>query len=118
MKILGALGKVTGVSWFPYAVIGISVLGVFGFGYMKGYGSAKEKMQASINEALEVQLAEMKAIAQKDTAAALKTAENEWSVTHDMGQIVFPNIRPDCTESLNDWMRAFNDGVRAADPDP
>jgi len=103
-------------SWFPYAVIGISVISVFGFGYMRGYGSAKEMMQAKINTALEVQLKEFKALAKKDTAEALKAAEREWRVGHDMDQIVFPDIDPHCHESLHDWMRAFNDGVRAADP--
>lgn len=114
--VLGGARSMIGASWFPYVAIGISAVSVFGFGYMKGYGSAETKMQAKINTALEVQLKEMKAIAKRDTEAALKTAEKEWRVGHDMDQIIFPDIAPHCYESLAEWMRAFNDGVRAADP--
>ena len=96
--------------WFPYAAIAVvvTVTGVFGYGYMKGYNSAEKTYQEAMNEALAEQLKRLTTIHAKDMATAAKQQMRVSNVKMRIKDVA----RPDCVLTP-ECLRAFNDGVRA-----
>lgn len=101
--------------WFPYVAIGaVSIaLTVFGWGYMKGYGSAERTYQEAMTKALANQLARLTAIHSKDMATAIKKQTRVGNVRMRIKDVHRPpcSLSPEC-------LRAFNDGVRASGTNP
>lgn len=113
---MGWLKALTSVSWWPYALAGILTVsgGLFGYGYMKGHASAEKKTLKAVNSALSDQLDRMETKHAKDVKIQIQAAKDELEIEHAIQDLSFPEIDSHCREPLNDWMRAFNDGVRAA----
>lgn len=112
---MGWMRAVLGARWFPYAAIAVVVTltGVFGYGYMKGYGSAEKTYQEAMNKALADQLERLTTIHAKDMA----TAARQQTRVNNVRLRIKDVERPDCVLSP-ECLRAFNDGVRASGANP
>jgi len=103
-------------NWFPYAAIGLTVAiaAATGFGYMKGYASAKDDMQKAINKSLKNQMKENQKLAARDLTTLEKSLAAEGKVEDAIDAINLPEIDPACSAAFVGWMRAFNHAVRAS----
>lgn len=107
-----------GARWFPYALIGIPavVAALFGWGYLKGYNTAEASVQARIDSALLRQREEMIALQAKDLATVVRAEIHKSEVNRRVDEIQRPTVS---TGDLGpDWLRAYTDGVRAANAGP
>jgi len=111
---MGWLTYLKNARWFPYAAIGavIFVSGVFGFGYMRGYNSAEDKLQKAQKEALEKQMDKLSKLHKIDLKLALNLQEkiNDIKKNMESGASLPSDIPIEC-------VRIFNDGVQAAGVD-
>lgn len=113
---MGWLTTIIRANWFPYVAIGFIgvVSAATGFGYMKGYYSAKEDMQIELNKSLKNQMKENQKLAKKDLNKLEKSLKGEGEVEDAIDDIVLPEIDPACSAAFVEWMRLFNDAVRAS----
>lgn len=109
------LKKMIGARWFPYAAIGVVsiVLTAFGWGYMRGSLATELRMTEQMNKALSAQLKRERETARKDLVAVTNSLNRVQEVKRRVADIERPTNLP-CADLGADWLRAFNDGVRAA----
>ena len=103
--------------WKLYGLIGVGVTVLSGvlylWGYMKGSSSTRLEMTEEMNQALASQMERMQETHQSDLVAVARKISREASNAKRIDEIQRPT--GDCRS--DDWLRAFNDGVRAANPD-
>lgn len=107
-----------GARWFPYALIGgvSTVLIVYGWGYIKGSHAAELRMTEQMNKALASQLKLERETARKDLLAVTISMNRVGEIKRRVEDIERPITVP-CPDLGADWLRAFNDGLRAANTD-
>ena len=120
---MGWLSGIAGlwkIKWVPYAILlwGISVGGVSLWSYMKGKAVVEKEMAHQIAQALASQIEELRRVHDADLTTVVHTLAAEQELTHDIEDIQFPKIDPDCEHVLHDWMRSFNAAVSAVPSDP
>jgi len=113
---MGWLTALFRANWFPYAAIGLTVVvtTATGFGYMKGYASAKNDMQEAINKSLKTQMKVNQKLTKKDLKTFEELKDAEQGVEDAINNIELPEIDPACSAAFVGWMRAFNDAVRTS----
>lgn len=109
------LKTMIGAKWFPYVAIGVvlSALTAYGYGYIKGGHAMEVKMTERMNQALALQLKQERETARKDLVAVTNSINRVQEVRRRVADIERPTNLP-CPDLGADWVRAFNDGVRAA----
>lgn len=110
------LTNLLAIRWLPYAAIGVVVLcvGLFGYGYMKGSQSTEVKYLELMNGALARQIKREQVIAKADLVAVTVSATRRAYVAERIRTITKYLPAPDTECSDPEWLRVYNDGVRAA----
>ena len=100
----------------PYvAVLWLTSAGGVGlWSYMKGKSVMEKKLLVEINKAKEEQLKELKRVHDADLATLVHSLAKEQEIEGNVEDIDFPEIQPDCEHALHDWMRNFDDAIKAA----
>lgn len=93
------------------------MLTAFGWGYIKGSLSTELRMQEQMTKALAAQLKRERETARKDLVAVTNSLNRVQEVKRRVADIERPTDLP-CSDLGADWLRAFNDGVRAANTNP
>lgn len=104
------------IRWLPYAAIAVVVacLGLFGYGYMKGSEATEVKYLSMMNDALARQIKVEQAVAKTDLVAVTVSAQRRAYVAERFRTITkyLPARVTECRDP--EWLRVYNDGVRAA----
>ena len=100
--------------WGKFLALGIPIVlgGTFAWGYTRGVDSGKGQMESRIAEALIDQREEMIQIHQADMQTALSAQKAITEVRNRVNQIQRPSSPS--IDMPPDWLRAYTDGVRAA----
>lgn len=101
--------------WSRYAIAGMAVAAVLAYAhgriYQKGYAAAEAEYIAKMNAALSAQLDNLVAQHNRQLAALMKKNQRTEQARRAISEIPAPDT-DDCNHP--DWVRAYNDAVRAA----
>lgn len=114
---------VIGARWFPYVLIGVvlTALTVFGWGYMKGYGTAETEYLAEMNRAMQAQYEQLEKKWQTQMNLAVREAERSQNVRRRISEIRIPVtcVIPDaCLHAFNDAVLATGTYTRSVEDAP
>lgn len=118
---MGWMKTLLGARWFPYVVIGsITAAGVvYGWGYLKGYGTAEQQYQQEMNRALQAQYDRLIQQAEVERKLALEQLEKKYAIQQKVSD-VRPSrdscdLPPDCLRWYDDILRAASSGPLGID---
>lgn len=102
--------------WVPYvAIVAVALMiGLYGYGYMKGAHATEVEYTQLMNEALKRQMERNQKVAQDDLVAVSVSAVRRASLVEIIRTIEIPAPDVECSDPV--WLHAYNDGVRAASP--
>ena len=113
---MGWLTSLIGARWFPFAAIGLmaSVGIVFGWGYMKGYGSAEETYFVEMNRALANQMKDLLTQKELEIKLVLRAEQRKHNVSKKIAAVPKPANSCDMSDECLRW---YDDILRASSSD-
>lgn len=117
MKILTLLGLARKSGRFGVlAAFAVLLVATHVSAYNSGKNAEATAAEARLAESLQRQIEQSEAIRRQDMQLLMEAVQTETRIIREVRHVEVPDS--DCSHLGDDWLRAYNDAIRAASPDP